>query len=106
MPISKDTKRPKGFAYILYLLPEHAVKAFEDLDMKFFQGRLLHIIPGKEKPQRQEEQELYGPNGTKLSKVQKQKALKQKSLAKSDFNWNSLYMSVSASNFLEVITCT
>ncbi|CAO3639840.1 unnamed protein product [Cunninghamella echinulata] len=95
MPISRDTKQSKGYAYILYLLPEHAVKAYKDLDMKSFQGRLLHILPAKEKPVSKEE-EIYGPNGTKLSSIKKEKEKKRKNLAGSDFNWNSLYMSSDA----------
>lgn len=62
--------------------------------MKFFQGRLMHIIPAKEKPQAPE-QDILGPNGTKLSKVKKEKEAKRKNLAGSDFNWSTLYMSVS-----------
>lgn len=92
MPITKDTKKPKGFAYILYLLPEHAIKAFEALDQQFFQGRLLHILPAKEKPQAKEESDT-GPNGAKLSSVKKQKDSQRKAQAGSDFNWNSLFMS-------------
>lgn len=94
MPISRDTKQSKGYAYILYLLPEHAIKAYEDLDMKTFQGRLLHILAAKEKPPAKED-ELFGPNGAKLSSVKKEKEKKRKNLAGNDFNWNSLYMSVS-----------
>lgn len=92
MPITKDTKKPKGFAYILYLLPEHAIKAYEALDQQFFQGRLLHILPAKEKPQAKEESDT-GPNGSKLSSVKKQKDTQRKAQAGSDFNWNSLFMS-------------
>lgn len=92
MPITKDTKKPKGFAYILYLLPEHAIKAYEALDQQFFQGRLLHILPAKEKPQAKEELDV-GPNGSKLSSVKKQKDTQRKAQAGSDFNWNSLFMS-------------
>ncbi|KAG1142884.1 hypothetical protein G6F37_009079 [Rhizopus arrhizus] len=95
MPIAKDTKKSKGYAYISYLLPEHALKAYEALDMKTFQGRLLHIIPGEEKPPTKEE-ELMGPNGTKLSSVKKEKEKKRRNLAGNDFNWNSLYMSADA----------
>lgn len=102
MPISRDTKQSKGYAYILYLLPEHAVKAYKDLDMKSFQGRLLHILPAKEKPVSKEE-EIYGPNGTKLSSIKKEKEKKRKNLAGSDFNWNSLYMSVSIISFFNII---
>jgi len=94
MPIAKDTKKPKGYAYILYLLPEHAIKAFTALDKKFFQGRLLHILASKEKPQKKEDEENpLGPGGHPLS-VKKQRELKKKSQAGMEFNWNSLYMNV------------
>ncbi|KAI7834137.1 hypothetical protein BX661DRAFT_176691 [Kickxella alabastrina] len=93
MPISKDTKRPKGFAYILYLLPEHAVKAFKTMDNKVFLGRLLHVLPGKEKPQPREADDAQ--LGFK-STVKKERDAKRKALAGSDFNWNSLYMSADA----------
>ncbi|RUS13910.1 hypothetical protein BC937DRAFT_94607 [Endogone sp. FLAS-F59071] len=73
MPIVKDTKQPEGYAYILYLLPEHAVRAYKTLDSKFFQGRLLHILTGKEKPQPKEYESTMGPNGVKLSSVKHQK---------------------------------
>ncbi|RKP38577.1 hypothetical protein BJ085DRAFT_19348, partial [Dimargaris cristalligena] len=49
MPIERDTKQPKGYAYILFVLPEHAWEAFRAMDTKFFQGRLLHVLPAKEK---------------------------------------------------------
>ncbi|KAI8368920.1 hypothetical protein BD560DRAFT_129014, partial [Blakeslea trispora] len=58
MPIAKDTKKSKGYAYILYLMPEHAVSAYEDLDMKDFQGRLLHVLPANEKPPSKDEEIL------------------------------------------------
>ncbi|KAI9259083.1 hypothetical protein BY458DRAFT_541272 [Sporodiniella umbellata] len=95
MPIAKDTKKSKGYAYISFLLPEHALKAYQALDMKTFQGRLLHILPGQEKPPAKEE-ELMGMNGAKLSSVKKEKEKKRKNLAGNDFNWNSLYMSADA----------
>ncbi|KAJ2823753.1 Multiple RNA-binding domain-containing protein 1 [Coemansia sp. 'formosensis'] len=93
MPISKDTKRPKGFAYVLYLLPEHAVSAYRAMDNKVFLGRLLHVLPGKEKPQEREAGDLMA--GFK-SDVKKERDAKKKALAGSDFNWNSLYMSADA----------
>ncbi|KAJ1889931.1 Multiple RNA-binding domain-containing protein 1, partial [Coemansia sp. IMI 209127] len=93
MPISKDTKRPKGFAYVLYLLPEHAVNAYKAMDHKVFHGRILHVLPGKEKPQPRENEDGIG--GFK-SNVKKERDAKKKALAGSDFNWNSLYMSADA----------
>ncbi|KAJ2744684.1 Multiple RNA-binding domain-containing protein 1 [Coemansia sp. BCRC 34301] len=93
MPISKDTKRPKGFAYVMYLLPEHAVKAYRAMDNNVFLGRLLHVLPGKEKPQAREAGDAL--SGFK-SDVKKERDAKKKALAGSDFNWNSLYMSADA----------
>ncbi|KAJ2539167.1 Multiple RNA-binding domain-containing protein 1 [Coemansia sp. RSA 1822] len=93
MPISKDTKRPKGFAYIMYLLPEHAVKAYKALDNKVFLGRLLHVLPGKEKPEQRERDDSLG--GFKSS-VKKERDAKRKAMAGSDFNWNSLFLSADA----------
>ncbi|KAJ3031787.1 hypothetical protein HK097_005409, partial [Rhizophlyctis rosea] len=49
IPIDKLTKKPKGYAFILYLLPEHAVRAYTELNGSIFQGRILEILPGKEK---------------------------------------------------------
>ncbi|KAI9505196.1 Multiple RNA-binding domain-containing protein 1 [Coemansia spiralis] len=93
MPISKDTKRPKGFAYVLYLLPEHAVNAYKAMDHKVFLGRILHVLPGKDKPQARENEDTIG--GFKSS-VKKERDAKKKALSGSDFNWNSLYMSADA----------
>jgi multiple RNA-binding domain-containing protein 1 len=33
------------------MFPEHALKAFNELDGHAFQGRLLHILPGKTQQQ-------------------------------------------------------
>lgn len=37
----------KGFAYVTYILPEHAVTALAGTDGKIFQGRILHVLPAK-----------------------------------------------------------
>ncbi|WAR01970.1 RBM19-like protein [Mya arenaria] len=55
LPVDSLTKKVKGFAFITYMMPEHAVKAFTKLDGKVFQGRMLHILPGKEKKEDEEE---------------------------------------------------
>ncbi|MCL7028878.1 hypothetical protein MKW94_017973, partial [Papaver nudicaule] len=46
--VDRDTKLSKGIAYVLYTLPEFAVRAFEELDNSIFQGRLLHILPARQ----------------------------------------------------------
>jgi len=57
------------------------------LDGKIFQGRILDIRPGKEKPMKKEEIDENTP-------YKKQQLLKKKASAGSDFNWNSLFMNV------------
>lgn len=39
--VDKETKKSKGFAYVLYMLPEDAVAAMESLDRSIFQVRRL-----------------------------------------------------------------
>ena len=36
-PIDRLTKNPKGFAFITYMIPEHAVKAYAEMDGQVFQ---------------------------------------------------------------------
>ena len=37
LPIDTLTKKIKGFAFITYMMPEHAVKAYTELDGTSFQ---------------------------------------------------------------------
>ncbi|KAJ3296457.1 hypothetical protein HK104_001596, partial [Borealophlyctis nickersoniae] len=85
IPIDKETKKSKGYAFILFLLPEHAVKAFTKLDGTIFQGRILEILPGKDKPRVEAEEDAQG---SYRSKKEKQK----KATAGNEFSWNSLFM--------------
>jgi multiple RNA-binding domain-containing protein 1 len=42
MPIDANSKKPKGFAFITFVMPEHATKAFSKLDGNIFQ---VHAFP-------------------------------------------------------------
>ena len=91
--IAFDTRvtASKGFAYVQYADAESAVDAYEQLDGKHFQGRLLHILPATAK-------KTYKIDDYELSKLplKKQKEIKRKQNASSStFSWNSLYMNVS-----------
>lgn len=79
----------QGFGTVTYVMPEHAVRAFNELDGTIFHGRLLHLIPGKNKD------DEVDPDAEGLSFKQK-KELKQKQLAGSSHNWNTLFMGVNA----------
>lgn len=47
MPIDPILRQPKGFATITFVIPEHAVKAYTELDGTAFCGRMIHILPAK-----------------------------------------------------------
>ena len=49
LPLDKTTNNPTGIGFVTFVMPEHAVKAFNELDGKVFQGRYLHILPSKAK---------------------------------------------------------
>lgn len=83
LPIAKDTKRSKGLAYILFMLPDDALKAYSALDGTIFQGRLLHILPAKEQPS----EHVDNANNYKAKKEQELKAS-----SSSSHNWNSLFI--------------
>lgn len=72
-------------------MPEHAVRAFNELDGFIFHGRLLHLIPGKNKDDDTETNE----NDPTLNYKQK-KALKEKKAAGSTHNWNTLFLGQNA----------
>lgn len=41
-PIDSLTKKPKGFAFVTFMFPEHAVKAYAEVD-----GQVFQVMPGK-----------------------------------------------------------
>ncbi|XP_069817518.1 probable RNA-binding protein 19 [Dendropsophus ebraccatus] len=89
-PIDKLTKKPKGFAFVTFLITEHAVKAYAEVDGHIFQGRMLHVLPSTVK------KEDEGEVGSDNSGFKKQKALKDKAKSSSSHNWNTLFMGTSS----------
>lgn len=49
IPLDKLTRKIKGYGVVTFLIPEHAVKAYTELDGIVYQGRMLHLLPGKAK---------------------------------------------------------
>lgn len=49
LPVDSVSKNIKGFATITFMMPEHAVKAYGELDGSVLHGRMLHLLPGKDK---------------------------------------------------------
>lgn len=86
IPISKQTKESRGFAFVTFVIPEHAINAYTELDNSIFQGRIIQVVPAKEKLEHSE------PRGIKSFKSSREK--QKKSMAGNDFNWNTLFMNV------------
>ncbi|KAM9978433.1 hypothetical protein ACTFIY_012199 [Dictyostelium cf. discoideum] len=95
IPIDYDSKKSKGIAFILYLIPENAVQALNEMDGKVFQGRLIHVLPGKAAPAKQfSENKDNNNNGVEggSSSFKAEKEQKQKTTSGSTHNWNALFM--------------
>ncbi len=89
LPIDKFSRKIKGFAFVTFVMPEHAVKAYAELDGTVFQGRMLHLLAGKSKLSTEDEEAATGSY--------KQKKLKdQKAAAGSSHNWNTLFLGTNA----------
>ncbi|CAH0546804.1 unnamed protein product [Brassicogethes aeneus] len=86
LPIDNTTRKMKGFGVITFLMPEHAVKAYSELDGSILHGRMLHLLPGKSKDNDKEAQLDESTN------FKQKQAAKQKSQAGSSHNWNSLFL--------------
>lgn len=110
LSIDKISKRSKGFGFVTFHFPAHAIEAAKQLDAQFFQGRILHVLPAKQQDELTEDDAVNsgdastttkpargpGPqNGSSsgfVSEFQKKKQAKQKEMANQDFNWNTLFI--------------
>uniref|UniRef100_A0A803YP77 RRM domain-containing protein n=1 Tax=Meleagris gallopavo TaxID=9103 RepID=A0A803YP77_MELGA len=90
-PIDRLTKKPKGFAFITYMIPEHAVKAYAEMDGQVFQGRMMHLLPSIIKKEK-----LEDTDAEESSSYKKQKEAKDKASSASSHNWNTLFVGTNA----------
>eukprot|EP01036_Dinobryon_divergens_P023308 gene23308-31637_t len=93
--LDKEKKSSKGFGFVQFMIPEHADKALKQLTGSAFQGRLLHIVPAKKAPQR--DQSLLsdltlGDRGRKLSSFQEKKELERRLNFNKKEGWNSTFV--------------
>ena len=93
------TKQRKGLAYITFARPTDALAAYEALDKKSFQGRLLHILPAVDRKAKFEVLE----GDEKKKSVKDEKSAKRKVMAGKEFNWSMLYMNVGTFFFFEKV---
>ncbi|KAG5722024.1 Multiple RNA-binding domain-containing protein 1, partial [Termitomyces sp. T112] len=92
IPIDINTKQPKGVAYVTFKSPSCAVAAYEALDRKSFQGRLIHILAAVDRKGKFQIEEGEGRKRT----VKDEKQAKRKAMAGKEFNWSMLYMNADA----------
>ena len=90
--VDRELRRPKGFAYVTFANPQHAVAARAGLDMKELHGRLLHVMPGKRAPTRESKRDVGGPGGAGHSAFKAQKEADLKAGAGNRVTWNTLFM--------------
>lgn len=81
--------RPKGYAYVLYLMPQHALAAWKALDGTDMMGRLLHILPAKP-PSRA----AVLDDGDASGKTLKAKKEAQRKARTDGQDWNPFYVRV------------
>ncbi|XP_010529286.1 PREDICTED: multiple RNA-binding domain-containing protein 1 isoform X1 [Tarenaya hassleriana] len=89
--LDKETKRSKGIAYIMYTVPESAARALEELDNSIFQGRLLHILPAKQR-ETSDKQVTDESNQSKTFKQKREEEKKASEVSGDTKAWNSLFM--------------
>ena len=94
MPFDPVSKSPKGLAYVLFAKGLSAVEAYEKLDGRSFQGRLLHILPAVDRKAKFSVEEGEGRKSLKETREGE-----KKKMAGKGFNWGMLYMNVRPFSF-------
>lgn len=92
VPLDKKTGTAKGFAYVQFSEPDSAQAALLEKDGLIFQGRLLHIMPAKEKKDTKLDEFAL----SKLPLKKQQQIKRKRDAASTTFNWNALYMNADA----------
>lgn len=87
LPVDPNTRQMKGFGTITFVMPEHAAKAYSELDGSILHGRMLHLLPAKSKDK---------PQDDESTNYKKKKEQKQKEQAGKSFNWNALFVDPNA----------
>uniref|UniRef100_A0A6G1S8Q6 Putative RNA-binding protein 19 n=1 Tax=Aceria tosichella TaxID=561515 RepID=A0A6G1S8Q6_9ACAR len=100
-PIDKQTRMPKGYAYVEFMFPKNAARAYEELNGTQFQGRNFHLIPSKPKPEPKLIDGQAPPRSSSSyplnqSSFKREKMLEQKQVAPKGSNWNILFLGQNA----------
>ena len=96
--LDKGTHLSRGYGYVTFLLPESATLARQALDNKFFQGRLLHVLPatrrgwGAGDANGATESGKRGDTDEKSGGYKAEKEARLKADAGNKETWSALYM--------------
>lgn len=97
LSIDEFTKLPKGFAFVEFVFPSNAAKAYQELNGTIFQGRNFHLLPAKPKPDPITDRPTVNNGGVAAASSFKAKKLEeQKAQASSGSNWNTLFLGQNA----------
>lgn len=104
MPVSAQTGEPLGTAFVLFRDPQDALSAHKTLDKTTFQGRLLHVLPGRARPGQEKaagtegvtDGKVLGKAAEKRGEVKEKVDEKRKADSAKGVNWASLYMNSDA----------
>lgn len=97
IPLDPVTKTPKGLGYVTFADPEKAVAAYEALDKKSFQGRLLHVLAAVDRKGK-----VIVEDVGKKKSLKEEREAKKKTSAGKDFNWGMLYMNVCTRLYMNI----
>ena len=86
--VDSESKQNKGIGFVTFMFPEHAIKAFNELDGSVFHGRMLHILPAKTKV----EKTGLGPGFSAGSSYKTEKSQNTAKNNQSSHNWNALFI--------------
>jgi len=91
----EDTLKSRGFAFVVYVFPENAIRAQAELDLHPFQGRLLQVTPARERPARDVDAslEIALKARSRTSAFKKKQEVKKKAEAHLEHTWNLLFVS-------------
>ncbi|TYJ55742.1 multiple RNA-binding domain-containing protein 1 [Cryptococcus floricola] len=101
LPVSTTTGEPLGTAFIQFHSPEEALEAYKKLDKTTFQGRLLHVLPGRARYGQEQgasavEGKVLGKKDEARGEVKQKVDARRKEEGSRGVNWASLYMNSDA----------
>ena len=83
IPLSRESKFPKGIAFVTFASASSALDAYEKVDGTIFQGRLVHILPAKKPQTSLHDKQPVAENGTSSSVPHNPLFLKESNVAQS-----------------------